>query len=64
MSLGQRLFLFRERFKNMDRKWHILIGSQLVFGMFLFRVNKQNQLKAENNKSTIEQSKDESETRQ
>jgi hypothetical protein len=50
MSLGQRLFLFRERFKNMDRKWHILIGSQLIFGMFLFRVNKQNQLRAEKSK--------------
>jgi hypothetical protein len=37
MSSVHKLLAFRDRFRRLDRKWHVLIGSQLVFGVFLFR---------------------------
>ena len=29
----------RERFRRLDRRWHPLIGSQLVFGLMLLRMH-------------------------
>ena len=37
-SLRQQLWLYREQFRRLDRKWHWLIGSQLLFGMFVIRM--------------------------
>ena len=37
-SLRQQLLLYREQFRRLDRKWHWLIGSQLLFGMFVIRM--------------------------
>ena len=38
MNWKQSILLYRERFKRLDRKWHLLIGSQLLFGMFVVRM--------------------------
>jgi hypothetical protein len=35
--LGERIFQFRDRFRRLDRKWHLLIGSQILVGIFAFR---------------------------
>jgi hypothetical protein len=34
---GERIFQFRDRFRRLDRKWHLLIGSQILVGIFAFR---------------------------
>lgn len=43
MGLRDRVFSFRDRFRGLDRKWHVLIGAQLLFGMVIFRSNRSKQ---------------------
>ena len=40
-ALRKTVFQYRERFKRLDRKWHLLIGSQLFFGLAAFRYHRQ-----------------------
>ena len=40
-ALRKTIFQYRERFKRLDRKWHLLIGSQLFFGLAAFRYHRQ-----------------------
>ena len=37
-SVKDHVFAYRNKFKRLDRKWHLLIGSQILFGLFAFRV--------------------------
>lgn len=37
MALRERILAYRERFRRLDRRWHVLIGSQLIVGMYLVR---------------------------
>ncbi|KAG7348023.1 hypothetical protein IV203_016728 [Nitzschia inconspicua] len=41
----EKLLIYRERFRRVDRRWHILIGSQLLFVMAVvrFRAAQQQQ---------------------
>ena len=32
-----QIYSYRERFRRLDRKWHALIGSQLLFGLMVLR---------------------------
>lgn len=43
-SLRDQILAFRERFRRLDRKWHLLIGSQLLVGMLAVRMRNQRQL--------------------
>jgi hypothetical protein len=40
-----KLFAYRERFRTTDRRWHFLVGSQLLFVMAVirFRLAKEKQ---------------------
>ena len=51
MSLGNRLFAFRERFRKLDRKWHVLIGSQLLFGLLVVRTYNSKESMGGDNKA-------------
>ena len=37
--LRNKILQYRERFMRLERKWHILIGSQLLFGMMVVRMH-------------------------
>jgi hypothetical protein len=39
--LRVKILNYRERFKRLDRKWHVLIGAQLFFALGAFRYNRQ-----------------------
>ncbi len=54
MSLRDKIMASRDRFQRLDRKWHLLIGSQLLFGMFLFRAyNLQSQGKIDSKNNSL-----------
>ena len=36
-----KLWYYREKFKRLDRKWHVLIGAQLIFVVGGFRYNRE-----------------------
>jgi hypothetical protein len=40
-SLRDKILNYRDRFKRLDRKWHLLIGSQLLFVLAAFRYRRQ-----------------------
>ena len=46
-ALRHRLFAYREQFKNLDRKWHFLIGSQLLFAITVVRMRDRRALEEE-----------------
>ena len=35
--MWNRIHSFRDRFRLLDRKWHALIGSQILFGLIALR---------------------------
>lgn len=39
--LRETILNYRERFKRLDRKWHVLIGAQLFFALAAFRYNRE-----------------------
>ena len=43
MWMRVKLSEYRERFKRLDRKWHLLIGSQILFGLVVLRVHHHRQ---------------------
>ena len=42
-ALRDTILNYREQFKRLDRKWHVLIGAQLFFVMAAFRYNRGQQ---------------------
>lgn len=44
MLWREKLLSYRERFRRLDRKWHVLIGSQILFGLVVLRVRNQKHL--------------------
>lgn len=40
-ALRDKILNYRDRFKRLDRKWHVLIGAQLFFALATFRYNRQ-----------------------
>jgi hypothetical protein len=40
-SLRDKILNYRDRFKRLDRRWHVLIGAQLFFALATFRYNRQ-----------------------
>jgi hypothetical protein len=39
MWLRDQVFILRDGFRRLDRKWHLLIGSQMLFGLMIFRAH-------------------------
>jgi hypothetical protein len=42
-NLKNMIITYREKFRRLDRKWHVLIGTQLLFvaGVIRFRAAKE-----------------------
>jgi hypothetical protein len=38
--LRVKILAFRERFRRLDRKWQLLIGSQILFGLGILRTHR------------------------
>ena len=39
--IRDKILNYRERFKRLDRKWHVLVGAQLFFVLVAFRYNRE-----------------------
>jgi hypothetical protein len=37
----EQIYAYRDRFKRLDRRWQLLIGSQLIFAMMGRRLHLQ-----------------------